>query len=134
MTCGAAQKQLSGDSQLVCDIQNPLPAGKKVRHLDGSANLYHVDGVLVKFHYLLNLPVCPQVRFKVLMAPARLVPSASELNLTVIVNRLAAAFDTLVFKAKIAIYGIITIDDIMNRISPSTIVMVRTIMFLTKGL
>lgn len=107
---------------------------RRCDNLDGSANLYHVDGVLVKFHYLLNLPVCPQVRFKVLMAPARLVPSASELNLTVIVNRLAAAFDTLVFKTKIAIYGIITIDDIMNRISPSTIVMVRTIMFLTKGL
>ncbi|KAH9369837.1 hypothetical protein HPB48_004037 [Haemaphysalis longicornis] len=55
VTCGAPHKQASGDSYLACDIQNPLPAGKKVR-------------------------------FKVILAPARLVPTASELNLTVLVN------------------------------------------------
>lgn len=55
VTCGGAQKQASGDSHLACDIQNPLPAGKKVR-------------------------------FKVILAPARLVPTAAELNLTVLVN------------------------------------------------
>ncbi|CAN7996424.1 unnamed protein product [Ixodes hexagonus] len=31
VTCGAAQKRASGDSHLVCDVENPLPAGKKVR-------------------------------------------------------------------------------------------------------
>lgn len=55
VTCGGAQKQFSGESQLACDVQNPLPAGKKVR-------------------------------FKVILAPARLVPTAAELNITVVVN------------------------------------------------
>ncbi|XP_040079364.1 integrin alpha-PS2 [Ixodes scapularis] len=31
VTCGGPQKQASGDSHLACDVQNPLPAGKKVR-------------------------------------------------------------------------------------------------------
>ncbi|KAH8009256.1 hypothetical protein HPB51_013910 [Rhipicephalus microplus] len=54
-TCGGAQKLASGESQLACDVQNPLAAGKKAR-------------------------------FKVILAPARLVPTASELNITVRVN------------------------------------------------
>uniref|UniRef100_A0A224Z2I5 Integrin alpha 8 n=1 Tax=Rhipicephalus zambeziensis TaxID=60191 RepID=A0A224Z2I5_9ACAR len=55
VTCGGAQKLASGESQLACDVQNPLAAGKKAR-------------------------------FKVILAPARLVPTASELNITVRVN------------------------------------------------
>nr|XP_054932188.1 integrin alpha-PS2-like [Dermacentor andersoni] len=55
VTCGGALKQASGESHLACDVQNPLPAGKKVR-------------------------------FKVILAPARLVPTAAELNITVQVN------------------------------------------------
>ncbi|XP_064455388.1 integrin alpha-PS2-like [Ornithodoros turicata] len=55
ITCGGAQRSSLGGSVVVCDVENPLPANKKVN-------------------------------FKVIFSPARLVPTASDLNITLLVN------------------------------------------------